>query len=885
LLAHHKQGLIFVSLFLILLTPALWSPSAQAKAKSAVKSTAKSPVKSPVKSVAEFSPTQWLVGVLTTSADSLRAEAKTAADHAAQVRSSLAEVTAKLENLQMRVAILKTGMEVQALPSPVIAEILNKFSAIEENLSSQTTDMTGEIKEAEKRSAQQQSSGAAIEKQMQILKSLKQPGAWSDQIQSAYDKYTTACGAFADGSKALIEALSEKRRLVKQEKELLDGVLPRLARLQQTSMPELLQRGKSKPPGEQFADLLHGIGVLPGQAWSWFSGLLHSGRIQAFLLKKLTPLIGLLLFIVFLGWTARCLKRWLEPLMDYVRSHSRETGFRVLIGVARGPIAMAYSIFFLLWLITAYGVLGLLDVVPALIVLYIAAGLAVFAIFVRVINDLLCGTGTEAGSVAHINRNTAPSLCRLLKVFAAYVILGFVFIEILGLDQFPISVKLFASQLYDIGVLLWTCLLVRPGYLKTIIDRPVSAGWNKWMRFSWTALLFLVIAVCLIELLGFQSFSIYALRAVVLTEGLIAGVVFLAMTGKGALKEIFEREQVLVKVFGEVGIYLRQLYLPARLALSALLIAGLVAGLLVAWGIGISSLIAFVGHLGAGVNLGFLHLSPLTVLASGCVLYAGFRGSGLFRKFLRSRVFPRTGWDLGVQYSIATILQYSIIVAGVLLALNILGFPLASLTLVAGALGIGAGLGLQNVIANFVSGLVLLFERPVKVGDLLMVDGQWGEVKAIKMRSTVFQTFDRSVLIIPNSDLLSGKIVNWSHYGLGPNRVTLKVGVSYSSDVKLVTRLLHEICKANARVLKDPAPQIFFEAYGDSSLDFSIRVFVHTPSERVPATHEINTAIFEVFRDNGIEIPFPQRDLHIIDDRKGSSENTVELQMGGEKSG
>ena len=203
--------------------------------------------------------------------------------------------------------------------------------------------------------------------------------------------------------------------------------------------------------------------------------------------------------------------------------------------------------------------------------------------------------------------------------------------------------------------------------------------------------------------------------------------------------------------------------------------------------------------------------------------------------------------------------------------MNILGFPLASLALLAGAMGIGAGLGLQNVIANFVSGLVLLFERPVKVGDMLVVDGQWGEVKEIKIRSTVFQTFDRSVLIIPNSDLLSGKIVNWTHFGIGPNRLTLDVGVSYSSDVKMVTRVLQDICSANPRVMKNPAPQIFFQAYGDSSLDFKIQVFVQTPSDRIPATHEINTAIFEAFREKGIEIPFPQRDLHLIDDRLPSS--------------
>jgi small-conductance mechanosensitive channel len=264
-------------------------------------------------------------------------------------------------------------------------------------------------------------------------------------------------------------------------------------------------------------------------------------------------------------------------------------------------------------------------------------------------------------------------------------------------------------------------------------------------------------------------------------------------------------------------------------------------------------------------------------MASSFVLYAVFRGSKLFRTFLRSRVFPRTGWDLGVQYSISTILQYAIIIGGVLLAMNILGFPLASLTLLAGALGIGAGLGLQGVISNFVSGLVLLFERPIKVGDMLVIDGQWGEVKSINMRSTVFQNVDRSVLIIPNSDLLSAKIINWNHYGAGPNRLTLSVGVSYSSDVRLVTRLLQQICQANPRVLKDPAPQIFFEAYGDSSLNFSVRVFVHTAKDRVPTTHEINTAIFETFQEKGIEMPFPQRDLHIIDERKCTPREGEEL--------
>ncbi len=861
-MAHRKKSLICISLFLILLTPALSNAGGQPETKSRVTSAAY----------------KWLTDVLNRSAESLKKEAKQAADHTAQVRSSLAETTAKLQEMQTKIAILKAGMEAETLPAPVIGEILNTFSANEQSLSSRLDTLTGEIKDAEKRKAKQDASRSAIDAQIQILKSMKQSGAWSDKIQSAYDKYTQACTAFADASGGLISTLTQKERLLNQEKELLVGVLPRLKILQQAFIDELLQRSRTEPLGRQLGDLLRRIFALPGQAWVGFSWWLDSGQIQAFLLKTWAPLIGLLFFIVFLGWATRRLKNHLELMMEHVYSDTREIGVRMLISLACSLIATAYPIVFILWLTTAYAVLGLFEAVPALILLYILAGLTALAVFIRVIKDLFCRTGAETSCVPHIKSNAAPSFCRSLKAYGAYGIMGFVFTKILGLDRFPIPLKLLVNQIYGIGALLWTCLLLRPGYLQKIIDLPVSPRWTKLLRSSWTALLLLPIFVCFMELLGFQSFSIYAIHAAVLTEAVIAGVALLAVTGKGILKEFFEHEHMLHQSLGSLNIQVRQFYLPARLVFSALLIAGLTTGLLWAWGVGITSLAALMDHLSKGVNLGSLHLSPLNILACVFILYVVSRGSSFCKTVLHHRVFPRTGWDLGIQYSIATLIQYMIIIAGVLLAMNILGFPLASLALLAGAMGLGAGLGLQNVIANFVSGLVLLFERPVKVGDMLVVDGQWGEVKAIKIRSTVFQTFDHSVLIIPNSDLLSAKIVNWTHFGVRPNRLTLEVGVSYSSDVKMVTRLLEDICRANPLVSTEPAPRIYFQAYGDSSLHFVIQVFVRTPSDRFQATHEINTAIFETFREKGIEIPFPQRDLHIIDERQSSTNGEAQVE-------
>jgi small-conductance mechanosensitive channel len=245
------------------------------------------------------------------------------------------------------------------------------------------------------------------------------------------------------------------------------------------------------------------------------------------------------------------------------------------------------------------------------------------------------------------------------------------------------------------------------------------------------------------------------------------------------------------------------------------------------------------------------------------IIYLGLWLSRLARAFLDVNLFPRLEWDRGLSYTVSATLHYLVLIITLLLALNAVGFPLTNLALVAGALGVGIGFGLQNIVNNFISGLILLFERPIKVGDLLVVDGQWGTVKEIRVRSTIFQTVDRAVLIIPNSELLSSKIVNWTHYGWGKVRLTLKVGVAYGSDVRLVSETIRQVCQANERVVHDPPPQVFFEAFGDHALQFTVWVFVKSPGERVPATHELNAAILAALTSQGIEIPFPQQELTI----------------------
>jgi len=237
--------------------------------------------------------------------------------------------------------------------------------------------------------------------------------------------------------------------------------------------------------------------------------------------------------------------------------------------------------------------------------------------------------------------------------------------------------------------------------------------------------------------------------------------------------------------------------------------------------------------------------------------------SRVVRRVLRRRVLAHTKLDLGLQYAIARIVSYGVLVLGLLIGLETLGINLNSLTVLAGALGVGIGFGLQNIVSNFVSGLILLTERPIQIGDRVDVGGTMGDVVRIGARSTTIVTNDNITIIVPNSEFITGRVTNWS---IGDPKVRLRfpVGVSYGSDPRLVEKLLLEAAAANPHVLIDPAPSVRFVEFGDSSLNFELRVWSIDMVTRPGALRsELNFTICDKFKQHGIEIPFPQRDLHL----------------------
>jgi small-conductance mechanosensitive channel len=475
--------------------------------------------------------------------------------------------------------------------------------------------------------------------------------------------------------------------------------------------------------------------------------------------------------------------------------------------------------------------------------------------------------GQDAGGFLALDPATARFYRRYLQIFLGYLVLGILGLNIAAILSFPEASLMLLEHLFQVLILGWALWLLRRPHLPQLLTALRDPTWvhRPAVRLVLRgAVAFCLAITILADLLGFQNLAVYLAQAA--TWSLLALLVLwlLWLAAETLIYHLLHPEMGWARGrFPERAELLQRLYHFCRWSLAVVLGAAVALWSLSSWGIKPGQVAWAFQWLTWGPTLGPMQLTTLNLGGTILALLVGLWLSRLLRGLMSLRIFPRTVLDHGVQYTIATTVHYVILVLAVLIALNILGFPLTNLALVAGALGVGIGFGLQNLVNNFLSGLILLFERPIKVGDLLVIDGQWGTVKEIRVRSTIFETFDRSVLIIPNSELISGKVLNWTHYGRGINRLTLKVGVACDSDVRQVTRLLTEICQANPRVVAEPPPQVYFAAYGDSSLDFTIWVHVKTPDDRTPATHELNSAICETFQQHGIEIPLPQRDLHI----------------------
>ena len=433
--------------------------------------------------------------------------------------------------------------------------------------------------------------------------------------------------------------------------------------------------------------------------------------------------------------------------------------------------------------------------------------------------------------------------------------------SILGLLTVQLMIEVFDFINLPAPLMRLFVVAVAVAGLMILAGRAFSRGKHTKPHTWFLRLCILIFAVALVaEIFGYSRLAEYLLFSSITTIFLLV-LAWMAFRLLRGVTEVLIRSRRIQK-FALIRNNTRKII--AKTELFCAIAAGLwlLAVLMETWKIYADVGTALSEILAIGLNIGERHFSIGLMLAAGIVLYGAFLFSWSIQSLMLDGVILSRKMQQGVRISMARLVHYAIVLVGFLVTLSVLGFDFTNIAIIGGALGVGIGFGMQTIVNNFVCGLIMLFERPVKVGDSVEFGTQQGRVKQVGLRATVVATYDNAEIVVPNADLITSQVTNWT-LAERRRRLKLPVGVAYGSDVALVIQTLMECAEDHVLVLSNPKPAVIFFGFGASSLDFELRVWIADFDSRRLVQSEINQDIDQRFRELDIEIPFPQQDLHL----------------------
>jgi len=394
---------------------------------------------------------------------------------------------------------------------------------------------------------------------------------------------------------------------------------------------------------------------------------------------------------------------------------------------------------------------------------------------------------------------------------------------------------------------------------------PMPRHAPRWLK---VPLWLIALGIIGLAVLGYVALARFVAQQVVMT-GIVVVVCWLLYL---AIRAVTREPQqhgypvgdMLEARFGLDAPRRNQLTRLTEIALTFALVIGALPFLMLQWGFSGADIRDWFKALFFGLEVGQFRISLARILLGILLFIALLFATRMFQRWLRDRALQQTRMDPGIVNSIDTVVGYAGVALAALLAISYAGLDITNLAIVAGALSVGIGFGLQSIVNNFVSGLILLIERPIKVGDWIVLGSEQGNVRRISVRATEIETFDRASLIIPNSELITGRVLNWTHRdSLGA--VNVKVGVGYDADPEQVMSILQKCGDDHREVLRAPAPTVFFESFGDSALMFNLRVSLPDITKAGRVQSDLRIAILKALREANIEIPFNQVDVNLRD--------------------
>ncbi|WP_026621273.1 potassium-dependent mechanosensitive channel [Ensifer sp. WSM1721] len=498
------------------------------------------------------------------------------------------------------------------------------------------------------------------------------------------------------------------------------------------------------------------------------------------------------------------------------------------------------------------------DIGP-IIAITLATSVAVFFV-ARLANSVLSPKRSSLRLVRVSDRGA-----RMLRVpiFAMALVNGLDYLlggigESLGSPVVLTVAKSFLASIV-IGLILMSMALIRP-MLRT--DEPFEAPGRPWPRVISLSFLLMGAALIAIALSGYVGLARFIATQIIVTGAILVTMYIGLLTGKSVSKQGAFAEtaagRYLERRFNLEQVALDQIGLAAGLGIYALVVLFFIPLILLQWGFQIADIESWAYRILTEIRIGTITISLVGILAGVLFFALGYVMTRWVQRWIDGNVMARSRVDAGVRNSIRTGIGYVGVGLAGLIGLSAAGIDLSSLALVAGALSLGVGFGLQNIVSNFVSGLILLVERPFKVGDWIVSGTTEGFVRRISVRATEIETFQHQSIMMPNSLLINASVGNWTHRNkLG--RSEIAVTVTYSSEPRRVIELLQEIAAGHPMVLKNPAPNVGFTAFGDERMTFELRIYVADVLKAGDVRNDIRVSIYERFRDEGIGAPFPMK--------------------------
>ncbi len=433
---------------------------------------------------------------------------------------------------------------------------------------------------------------------------------------------------------------------------------------------------------------------------------------------------------------------------------------------------------------------------------------------------------------------------------------------LLGVDQLLSRLEVFESYAVTTGVVLHSPIILISGFLLFRFGRIVLANLaifesdvdgqqsirSRGVEVLGWALVAVGIAGPIVAAIGYNTAASAVIFPTILTIGLLAAMLVLSALAR----------DIYAVMTGSDDETARAALIPVLVGFA--IIVGSIPLFALIWGARTADLTEMWTRFLAGFQFGETQISPTSFLTFALIFTVGYVLTRAFQSTLRTTVLPKTNIETGGQTAIVSGLGYVGFFSAAVIAITMAGIDLSSLAIVAGALSVGIGFGLQNIVSNFVSGVILLIERPIAEGDWIDVAGYSGTVREISVRSTRIETFDRTDVIIPNSDLVSGAVTNYTRGNL-IGRAVISVGVAYGTDTVKVQGILEDIAKAHPMVSLNPSPSVHLVGFGADSLDFQIRAVLRDVNFILTVKSEIHHEIVRRFAQENIEIPFAQRDL------------------------